>query len=146
VTVLVNPLKQAGGYLVKRTVRRGLLDITGDVRSWLDGQSITSGLMTLFCTHTSASLLIQENAAPEVRSDLEAFFDRIAPEDADLYDHDEEGLDDMPAHLKAALTQVQVSIPVIGGKLALGTWQGIYLFEHRRRPHERRIALHVFGE
>jgi secondary thiamine-phosphate synthase enzyme len=139
-------MKQASGLLVKRTVRRGLLDITRDVRSWLDDQSITSGLMTIFCTHTSASLLIQESAAPEVRSDLEAFFDRIAPEDPALYDHDDEGPDDMPAHLKSALTQVQVSIPVIDGKLALGIWQGIYLFEHRRRPHERRIALHVLGE
>jgi len=143
---LGNLVKQASGYLVKRTVRRGLLDITRDVRSWLDDQSISSGLMTIFCTHTSASLLIQENAAPEVRSDIEAFFDRIAPEDPALYDHDDEGPDDMPAHLKAALTQVQLSIPVIDGQLALGTWQGIYLFEHRRRPHERRIALHVLGE
>jgi secondary thiamine-phosphate synthase enzyme len=143
---LGNILKQASGFLVKGTVRRGLLDITRDVRSWLDEQSISSGLMTIFCTHTSASLLIQENAAPEVRSDLEAFFDRIAPEDPALYDHDDEGPDDMPAHLKTALTQVQVSIPVIHGQLALGTWQGVYLFEHRRRPHERRIALHVLGE
>ncbi len=139
-------MKQASGLLVKRTVRRGLLDITPDVRSWLDDQSITSGLMTLFCTHTSASLLIQENAAPEVRSDIEAFFDRIAPEDPALYDHNDEGPDDMPAHLKAALTQVQLSIPVIDGQLALGTWQAVYLFEHRLPPHERRIALHVLGE
>jgi secondary thiamine-phosphate synthase enzyme len=143
---LGNLVKQASGLLVKRTVRRGLLDITRDVRSWLDDQSITSGLMTIFCTHTSASLLIQENAAPEVRSDIEAFFDRIAPEDPALYDHDDEGPDDMPAHLRTALTQVQVSIPVIDGKLALGTWQGVYLFEHRRRSHERRLALHVLGE
>jgi secondary thiamine-phosphate synthase enzyme len=140
------PVKQASGFLVKRTVGRGMLDITRDVRSWLDDQSITSGLMTIFCTHTSASLLIQENAATEVRSDLESFFDRIAPEDPSLYDHDDEGPDDMPAHIKTALTQVQLSIPVIEGQLALGTWQGVYLFEHRRRPHERRLALHVVGE
>jgi secondary thiamine-phosphate synthase enzyme len=139
-------VKQASGFLVKRTVGRGMLDITRDVRSWLDDQSITSGLMTIFCTHTSASLLIQENAATEVRSDLESFFDRIAPEDPSLYDHDDEGPDDMPAHIKTALTQVQLSIPVIEGQLALGTWQGVYLFEHRRRPHERRLALHVVGE
>ena len=141
-----NLVKQASGFLVKCTARRGLLDITADVRSWLDAQSIGSGLVTIFCTHTSASLLIQENAAAEVRSDLESFFDKLAPEDPELYDHDDEGPDDMPAHIKAALTAVQLSIPIIGGRLALGTWQGIYLFEHRRRPHERRIALHVLGE
>ena len=139
-------MKQASGFLVKRTVRRGLLDITPDLGSWLDDQSITSGLMTVFCTHTSASLLIQENAALEVRSDIEAFFDRIAPEGSALYDHNDEGPDDMPAHLKTALTQVQLSIPVIDGRLALGTWQGVYLFEHRRDPHQRRIALYVLGE
>jgi secondary thiamine-phosphate synthase enzyme len=138
-------VKQATTFLIIRTSGRGLLDITREVQSWLDDQSMSSGLMTLFCAHTSASLLIQENAAPEVRSDLEAFFERIAPEDPTLYDHDDEGPDDMPAHLRAALTQVQLSIPVIDGELALGTWQGIYLFEHRRRPHERRIALHVLG-
>jgi secondary thiamine-phosphate synthase enzyme len=91
-------------------------------------------------------LLIQENASPAVRADIEAFFERIVPEDAVLYEHDDEGPDDMPAHLRTALTQVHLSIPVIDGRLALGTWQAIYLFEHRRRPHERRIALHALGE
>ena len=104
------------------------------------------GLLTLFCRHTSASLLIQENAAPAARSDLEAFFARIAPEDPSAYDHDEEGPDDMPAHLRSALTQTQLSIPLIDGRLALGTWQGIYLFEHRRKPHRRTLALHLIGE
>lgn len=132
--------------LVINTQRRGLVEITREVRAWLKSQSIASGLATLFCTHTSASLLIQENAAPEVRSDLEAFFDRLAPESPSLYEHNDEGPDDMPAHLRTALTQVQVTIPVIHGELALGIWQGIYLFEHRRRPHQRRIALHVIGE
>jgi secondary thiamine-phosphate synthase enzyme len=99
----------------------------------------------VFCRHTSASLLIQENAAAEVRSDLETFFERIAPEDPGRYTHDDEGPDDMPAHLRTALTPVQLSIPVIEGRLALGTWQGIYLFEHRSRPHERQIALHLMG-
>ena len=140
-----NSVKQASGFIIKHTVRRGLLDITREISSWLDDQSIAAGLLTIFCTHTSASLLIQENAAPEVRSDLEAFFDRIAPQDPARYKHDDEGPDDMPAHLKTALTQVQLSIPVIDGRLALGTWQGIYLFEHRRHPHERRLALHVVG-
>ena len=139
-------MRQAADFRTIRTHRPGLVDITREVRSWLDAQSIATGLLTVFCTHTSASLLIQENAAPAVRSDLEAFFARLAPEDPGRYDHDDEGPDDMPAHLRTALTQTQLSIPVIGAQLALGTWQGIYLFEHRRRPHERRIALHVLGE
>jgi secondary thiamine-phosphate synthase enzyme len=105
-----------------------------------------TGVLTVFCKHTSASLLIQENAAKEVRSDLETFFEQIAPEDEERYAHDDEGPDDMPAHLRTALTQVQLSIPVIAGEMALGTWQGIYLFEHRRRPHERQVALHLIGE
>jgi secondary thiamine-phosphate synthase enzyme len=104
-----------------------------------------TGLLTLFCRHTSASLLIQENADPSVRDDIEAYFHRLAPED-DSYSHNDEGPDDMPAHLRTALTQVQLSIPVIGGRLALGTWQGIYLFEHRVRPHRRQIVMHLIGE
>ena len=139
-------MKQSNHILVIDTQRRGLVDITREVRAWLDSQSIASGLATLFCTHTSASLLIQENAAAEVRSDLEAFFDKLAPENPSLYEHNAEGPDDMPAHLRTALTQVQLSIPIIDGELALGVWQGIYLFEHRRRAHQRRIALHVIGE
>lgn len=139
-------MKQASDYLLVSTAGRGLVEISRQVRSWLDGQSVSAGLLTIFCTHTSASLLIQENAAPEVRSDLEAYFERIAPEDPGRYHHDDEGADDMPAHIRAALTQVQLVIPVIKGKLALGTWQGIYLFEHRRRSHERRLALHIIGE
>jgi secondary thiamine-phosphate synthase enzyme len=107
---------------------------------------VTTGLLTVFCRHTSASLLIQENAAAEVRSDLEAFFEHLAPEDPTRYAHDDEGPDDMPAHLRAALTQVQLAIPVVGGRMVLGTWQGIYLFEHRRPGHLRQIALHLIGE
>jgi secondary thiamine-phosphate synthase enzyme len=102
------------------------------------------GLLTVFCRHTSASLLIQENADPSVLRDLEAVFARLAPEGA-IYAHDAEGPDDMPAHIRAALTNTQLSIPLIGGALALGTWQGVFLFEHRRRPHRREIALHVIG-
>ena len=139
-------MKQATFSLRIRSAGPGLMEITREVRDWLAAQAVSTGLITLFCTHTSASLLIQENAAPEVRADLEAFFAKIAPENPDLYAHDDEGPDDMPAHLRTALTQVQLSIPVIDGRLALGTWQGIYLFEHRRRPHERRIALHLVGE
>jgi secondary thiamine-phosphate synthase enzyme len=139
-------MRQASGSLSIRTRGRGLVDITDQVSRWLDQQSIAAGLVTLFCTHTSASLLIQENASPAVRSDIEAFFQRLVPEDESLYEHDDEGPDDMPAHLRAALTQVHLSIPVEDGRPVLGTWQAIYLFEHRRRPHERRIALHVLGE
>jgi secondary thiamine-phosphate synthase enzyme len=139
-------MKQANHTMLIRTSGRGLVDITSEVRAWIAGQSIRSGLATLFCTHTSASLLIQENAAAEVRQDLEAFFARLAPEDPNLYAHDDEGPDDMPAHLRTALTQVQLSIPVVDGRLVLGTWQAIYLFEHRRRPHERKVVLHVIGE
>jgi secondary thiamine-phosphate synthase enzyme len=139
-------VRQATGFLEFRTERQGLLDITREVAEWADAQGVREGLLTLFCRHTSASLIVQENAAPAARRDIEAYFARIAPEDAHAYEHDEEGPDDMPAHLRATLTQVQLSIPLIGGRMALGTWQGIYLFEHRRRPHRRTLALHLAGE
>lgn len=126
--------------------RRGLHEFTEEVRRWLSGQELRCGLLTLFCRHTSASLLIQENAAPAVRRDLEKYFDELAPEVPGRYEHDDEGPDDMPAHLKTALTTVQLSVPVIDGRLALGTWQGIYLFEHRSRPTAREIVLHLAGE
>jgi secondary thiamine-phosphate synthase enzyme len=107
---------------------------------------VATGLLTLFCRHTSASLLVQENAARAVRTDLERFFAAIAPEDPRRYEHNDEGPDDMPAHLRTALTEVNLSIPVIDGRMALGTWQGIYLFEHRHGPHQREVALHLFGD
>jgi secondary thiamine-phosphate synthase enzyme len=138
-------MRQATTILTIDTARQGLLEITGPVAGWVSDQRFETGLLTVFCRHTSASLLIQENAARDVRSDLEAYFARIAPESRD-YAHDDEGPDDMPAHLRTALTQVQLTIPLIDGALALGTWQGIYLFEHRRRPHRRTLALHLFGE
>lgn len=138
-------MKQAHGMLSIETRRQGLVEITDEVAAWTGEQEIGAGLLTVFCRHTSASLLIQENAAREVRQDLEAWFARIAPEDPAAYEHDDEGPDDMPAHLRTAITQVQLSIPLIDGRLALGTWQGIYLFEHRRRPHRRSIALHLIG-
>jgi secondary thiamine-phosphate synthase enzyme len=138
-------MRQATGTIEIDSERQGLLDITAPVGRWVTAQGMEEGLLTLFCRHTSASLLIQENAAPAARRDLEAYFERIAPEDTTAYEHDEEGPDDMPAHLRAALTQVQLSIPLIGGRLALGTWQGIFLFEHRRRPHRRTLALHLIG-
>ena len=138
-------MKQATAEIEIASPGAGLHEVTGEIRHWVDGQGMTEGLLTLFCRHTSASLLIQEDAAPAARRDLEAYFARIAPEDPTAYEHDDEGPDDMPAHLRAALTQIQLSIPLVGGKLALGTWQGIYLFEHRRRPHRRRLALHLIG-
>ena len=137
-------MRQATGFLTIDTRRQGLLDISDVVRRWVADQEMRDGLLTIFCRHTSASLLIQENAAPEVRTDLEAYFARLAPESAD-YLHDDEGPDDMPAHLRTALTQVHLSIPVINGEMALGTWQGLYLFEHRRRAHRRSLALHIAG-
>jgi secondary thiamine-phosphate synthase enzyme len=112
----------------------------------VSASGISTGLLTLFCRHSSASLLIQEDAAPDARRDLESYFARIAPESATAYTHNDEGPDDMPAHLRTALTQTSLSIPVDGGRMLLGTWQGIYLFEHRREPHQRSIALHLVGE
>jgi len=129
-----------------RTRGRGLYEFTRDVVAWAEGKKLETGLLTLFCRHTSASLLIQENAAPAVRDDLDAFFASIAPEDEGRYAHDDEGPDDMPAHIRAALTAVSLSVPLIGGRLALGTWQGVYLFEHRRAPHAREVAAHLSGD
>jgi len=139
-------MRQASTALEVPTSGQRLYEITREVARWVAEQDMREGLLTIFCRHTSASLLIQENAAPEVRDDLIAFFARIAPEDRNLYAHDDEGPDDMPAHLKTALTQVSLTIPLIGGRLALGTWQGIYLFEHRRQPHRRSVVLHLLGE
>jgi secondary thiamine-phosphate synthase enzyme len=139
-------MRQTLSEIEIETPGQGLALITPRVTAWVAAQGLTEGLLTLFCRHTSCSLLIQENAAPAARRDLEAYFARIAPEDPRAYEHDDEGLDDMPAHLRAALTQVQLSIPLVHGRLALGTWQGIYLFEHRRAAHRRTIALHLVGE
>ncbi|MEH3040907.1 MAG: secondary thiamine-phosphate synthase enzyme YjbQ [Sphingomonas paucimobilis] len=138
-------MRQEHGELVVTTNGQGLVLITGQVRHWVDATGIASGLLTLFCRHTSASLLVQENASEAARDDLERYFRHIAPE-SDRYAHDEEGPDDMPAHLRTALTDTSLSIPVIGHRPVLGTWQGIYLFEHRRAAHRRRIAVHLIGE
>ena len=127
------------------TPGRALVEFTHEVARWVGESGIETGLLTLFCRHTSASLLVNENAAPEVRPDIIDWLDRVAPEDG-RYRHDCEGPDDMPAHLKAILTGVNLAIPVIGGRLALGTWQGIYLAEHRTRPHRREVAAHLAGE
>ena len=138
-------MRQAVHSLSVPTHGKGLAEITAQVSSWVSGQNITTGLLTIFCRHTSASLLIQENADPDVQTDLETFFEEIAPEDGTRYIHRSEGLDDMPAHIRAALSQTQLAIPIAAGRLVLGTWQGIYLFEHRRAAHRREVVLHLLG-
>lgn len=138
-------MKLAQHQLTVATTGAGLHEITAEVARWAGRQEIAAGLLTIFLPHTSASLLIQENADPDVRRDLESFFKRLVPEDGGLYLHATEGSDDMPAHIKAALTQVQLGIPVTAGKLGLGTWQGIYLFEHRQVPHQRHVSLTLIG-
>lgn len=138
-------LRQSATELVIATPGQGLHEVTREIARWVAEQAMATGLLTAFCRHTSASLTIQENAAPEVRGDIVRWFARLAPEN-DGYAHDDEGPDDMPAHLKSILTGVSLSIPLIGGQLSLGTWQGIYLCEHRRASHRRRIALHLLGD
>jgi secondary thiamine-phosphate synthase enzyme len=138
-------MRQLSHQIETSTRGPGLYEITREVTSWVHGQDLTEGLLTLFVRHTSASLLIQENADPDVLDDLTAFFAKQAPADSGLYRHTAEGPDDMPAHIKSALTATQLSVPLRDGRLVLGTWQGIYLFEHRTRPHTRCIALHVIG-
>jgi secondary thiamine-phosphate synthase enzyme len=139
-------MRQTFGHLQIPTRGKGLVEITELVGQWLAEQHQSAGLLTLFCRHTSASLLVQENADPDVRSDLETYFEDTAPEEAGRYVHDAEGADDMPAHIRTALTGVQLSIPVQSGRMMLGTWQGIYLFEHRRADHRREIVFHFIGE
>ncbi len=139
-------MKQALHGLTVETRGKGLVDFTRPVLDWVGAQGIGTGLLTLWCQHTSASLTVQENASPEVLTDIARYFETIAPEAPGRYVHDDEGPDDMPAHLRAMLTQTQLTIPVADGRPVLGTWQGIYLFEHRRRPHRRRVVLHLLGE
>lgn len=138
-------MRQCLHRLSIRTPGPGLHAITPAVAAWVADQGIGQGLLTLFIRHTSASLTIQENADPDVLRDIEDFFRRLAPPDPALYRHNAEGPDDMPAHLRSALTQTQVAVPVEGGRLALGTWQGIYVFEHRDAPHRREVMLHLLG-
>ena len=138
-------MRQAIHHLAVETRGKGLTEITRPIGRWLAGEGISTGLLTVFCRHTSASLLIQENADPDVQADLAAYFERIASESGS-YIHASEGPDDMPAHIRAALTQSSLSIPVEAGGMVLGAWQGIYLFEHRRAPHRREVLLHLIGE
>ncbi len=139
-------MKQAQGTLDFNTVGQGLTEITNHIARWVAEQGMDSGMLSVYCRHTSASLLIQENADPDVMRDLESFFKRLVAEDPKLYRHTSEGADDMPAHIRSALTQTTLTIPVARGRMALGTWQGIYLFEHRRRPHKRNLVLHLMGD
>ena len=143
---MTDALRQAVDEIVVATPGQGLHAITAELARWTGRQGIGAGLLTLYIRHTSASLVIQENADPDVVRDLNDFFRRVVPEDARLYRHASEGPDDMPAHIRAALTQSHLAIPVDGGRLGLGTWQGVYVFEHRARPHRRRIALHLLGQ
>ena len=129
--------------LTIQTPGAGLHEITDRARACVDDAGVREGLCTLFVRHTSASLTIQENADPSARRDLEAWLDRLVPEGDTLYTHTSEGPDDMPSHIKAILTQVSLGVPIVGGRLALGTWQGIYLWEHRRRAHTRRVVVHI---
>lgn len=139
-------LRQAQDQLVIATRGRGFYDFTGEVTERLRATKIQTGQVTLHLQHTSASLVIQENADPEVRRDFERFFARLVPDGDSLFEHTAEGDDDMPAHIRTALTAVNLTIPVVSGVLALGTWQGIYLWEHRTAPHRRRVVLHFLGE
>lgn len=139
-------MAQRQHIITVRAPKQGLFEITGEIADWIASQDVAAGLLTLFLRHTSASILIQENADPDVLADMQDFFDNLAPEDASLYRHIAEGPDDMPAHIKGALTQTHLAIPVSQGRMLLGTWQGIYLFEHRRTPRERELVLYLAGD
>jgi len=138
--------RQSFHELTLSTRGRGLYDFTDEVESWIASSGFKDGLVTLHLRHTSASLLIQENADPDVCADLERFFKRLVPDGNPIFVHTSEGDDDMPAHVRTALTTVNLSLPLQSGRLALGTWQGIYLWEHRKAPHSRRVAMHFIGE
>jgi secondary thiamine-phosphate synthase enzyme len=139
-------VKQFTHAVTVSTRGKGLYEITREIAGWQRERPVRTGLLTVFVRHTSASLMIQENADPDVIHDLNTFFNRLVAEDNRLYRHTVEGADDMPAHIRAALTATQLSIPVLDGQLALGIWQGVYLFEHRATPHRRNVVLHLIGE
>ena len=139
-------MRMAQGRLAVETRGQGLYEVTAEAASWVAAQTISTGLLTLFLRHSSASLVIQENAAPEMREDLLDFLRDLAPENAARWRHDDEGPDDMPAHVKSALLPTQLAVPVADARLLLGTWQGIYVVEHRRAPHRRELVLHLAGE
>jgi len=139
-------MQQGHHRLTVSTSGQGLYDVTAPIRRWVADQNVQRGLLTVWARHTSCSLLVQENADPDVRADLEAFFRRVAPESERLYRHDVEGPDDMPAHIRAALTTTSLGVPVEAGALVLGSWQAIYLYEHRAAPHQRELVLHLIGD
>ena len=139
-------MKQATTQFAVHSSGRGLFEITAQLRDFLRQSGIRTGLLTVFCRHTSASLLIQENADPDVRHDLEAYFSRLSPDGQPGWRHNNEGPDDMSGHIRSALTQTSVGIPVVDGDLVLGTWQGVFLWEHRTRAHRREVVLHLSGE
>jgi secondary thiamine-phosphate synthase enzyme len=139
-------MRQALHRLTIETHGKGLTNITAPVLRWVAAQGLQTGLLTVWCRHTSASLTVQENAAPAVRADIARFFEALVPEDPPRYAHDDEGPDDMPAHLRTMLTDTQLSIPVAEGRPVFGTWQGLHLFEHRRGENRREIVLHLLGE
>ena len=139
-------MQQAATTLELRSSGRGLVEFTRELRAFVRASGLRDGLLTVFCRHTSASLLIQENADPDVRHDLDAFFARLSPDGQPGWRHNNEGPDDMSAHIRSALTQTSLGIPLVDGELALGTWQGIFLWEHRTRPHRREVVLHLLGE
>jgi secondary thiamine-phosphate synthase enzyme len=139
-------MRQAVTSLRVTTRGKGLFEITGEVENWLAKQEMRTGLLTLFIRHTSASLTVQENADPDVIADLNDWFGRLVKENDPHFRHTLEGPDDMPAHIRSALTAVQVAVPVVNGRLGLGSWQGVYVFEHRQAPHRREVLLHLLGE
>lgn len=139
-------MRQLTTTLSINTRGRRLYDITGEVKAWAQQSGMSTGLLTLYIQHTSASLLINENYDPEVKTDLERFFARLVPDGDPLYEHTTEGPDDMPAHVRTALTNVSLSIPLVSGRLALGQWQGVFVYEHRTDPYTRRVVLHLMGE
>lgn len=129
-----------------RTHSKGLYEISNQIESRIDQRGVQNGTVTVFVQHTSCSIVIMENADPTARRDLEEFFDRLVPENADYFTHDSEGSDDMPSHIRMVLTHTSETVPILGGKMQLGTWQGIFLFEHRRAPHRRKISITIIGE
>lgn len=139
-------MQQAQGTLTLEAAGPGLTEFTDDIDRWLAGQGVATGMLTVYIRHTSASLVIQENADDDVMRDIETFFHALVPQDISLYRHKTEGPDDMPAHIKGALTATSLNIPVTDGRMGLGKWQGVYLFEHRAQPHRRDVTLHLIGE
>ncbi len=138
-------MKQATHQFSITTNGKGLVNINREIENWVDKQGILTGILTVFLRHTSASLVIQENADPDVLADLNDFFSRLVPDGDPVHRHQSEGPDDMPAHIRSALTLPQISVPIIEGRMALGTWQDIYIFEHRISPHRREVVLHILG-